>query len=428
MLHQHRSAAMTSRERLLATLNHRQPDRVCVDFGGTAVTGIHVGALHRLRQAVTGDKTWRVKVIEPYQMLGEVDEALRQALGIDVLGLMTRKTLFGFENAGWKPFRLFNGIDVLVPENFNTRTAPNGDILIYPEGDMAVPPSGRMPNGGNFFDTIIRQPPIDEDKLNPADNTEEFGLLSEADLEWYRQRIDALARADGGVILTMPGTAFGDIALVPGPWMKFPKGIRDIEEWYVSTAARQDYVLAVFEKQCEIALKNIETLIRVLGDRVHAVFLTGTDFGTQRGLFISIAAYRELFKPFHKRVNDLIHAKSSWKTFIHSCGSVVEMIPEFIEAGFDILNPVQCSAVGMDARTLKKEFGAHLTFWGGGANTQQTLQFGTPDEVYREARERIEIFGRDGGFVFDAVHNVQATTPTENMLAMFKAIRESGAA
>ncbi|MEI7903473.1 MAG: uroporphyrinogen decarboxylase family protein, partial [bacterium] len=178
-------------------------------------------------------------------------------------------------------------------------------------------------------------------------------------------------------------------------------------------------------RQCEIGLKNLETLIGVLGDRIQAVFLTGTDFGTQRGLFIGVEAYRELFKPYHKRVNDLVHARSSWKTFIHSCGAVSELIPEFIEAGFDILNPVQCSAAGMDARTIKKEFGRQITFWGGGANTQQTLQFGTSDEVYRECRERIEIFGVDGGFIFDAVHNVQSTTPTENMLAMFKAIRDS---
>jgi uroporphyrinogen-III decarboxylase len=155
------------------------------------------------------------------------------------------------------------------------------------------------------------------------------------------------------------------------------------------------------------------------------VFLTGTDFGTQRGLFISKGAYREMFKPYHVRINRFIHQRSTWQTFIHSCGAVYELLPEFIEAGFDILNPVQCSAVGMDAPTLKKEFGPHLTFWGGGVNTQQTLPFGTPDEVYREARERIEIFGAGGGFVFNAVHNIQGPTPAANIQAMFRAIKES---
>ena len=416
---------MNSRTRLQMALDHRQPDRVPVDFGGSAVTGIHVAAVHRLRQAVIGDKQYRVKVVEPYQMLGEVDSELRAALGIDVVPLTPRKTMFGFENAGWRPLTLFDGTPVLVPEHFAITTDANGDWLIYPEGDRAAPPSGRMPKGAHFFDSIIRQPPVDDDHLNVADNLEEFGPLGAEDLAFYRRRSAELEEGDHGVILTMPGTAFGDIALVPGPWMKYPKGIRDIEEWYVSTIARKDYVHAIFERQCEIGLQNIETLIGILGNRVQAVFITGTDFGTQRGLFISKAAYREMFKPYHERVNKLIHQKSAWKTFIHSCGSVRELLPEFIEAGFDLLNPVQCSAARMDARELKREFGQHLTFWGGGANTQQTLSFGTPDEVYREVRERVEIFGADGGFVFDAVHNVQATTPTANMLAMFRALKDS---
>jgi hypothetical protein len=387
---------------------------------------MHVSAVHRLRLAVTGDASWRVKVVEPYQMLGEIDGELRERLGIDVVGLVPRKTMFGFENAGWKPFELFDGTPVLVPEAFNTAADANGDLLIYPEGDREAPPSGRMPKGYYFFDALVRQPPLDEERLDPADNLEEFGPFGEEELAWYRRRaaeLDALGEV--GVALTMPGLAFGDIALVPAPWLKRPKGIRDIEEWYVSTVLRKDYVRAVFERQCEIGLANLESLFGILGDRVQAVFLTGTDFGTQRGLFIGPEAYRELYKPFHRRVNDLIHARTRWKTFIHSCGAIAPLIPDFIEAGFDILNPVQCSAVGMDARDLKREFGRHLTFWGGGANTQQTLQFGTADEVYRECRERIEIFGEGGGFVFDAVHNVQATTPTPNLLALFDAVRDS---
>jgi len=418
---------MNFRQRLEATLNHRQPDRVCVDFGATAVTGIHVTAVSRLRQAVLGQPDWRVKVIEPYQMLGEVDEALREALGIDVVGVLGRTTLFGFENIGWKPFELFDGTPVLVPEKFNvTVDDASGDLLMYPEGDLEAPPSGRMPQGGYFFDSIVRQPPLDESRLDPADNLEEFAPFGEREIAYYRREAERLAqRPDLGAILSMPGTAFGDIALVPVPWMKHPRGIRDIAEWYMSTAIRKDYVRAVFEKQCEIALGNIDLLAPILGDRVQAVFVTGTDFGTQRGLFISPAAYRDLFKPFHVAVNKRIHEKTTWKTFIHSCGSVVDLVPDFIEAGFDILNPVQTAAAGMDPRRLKKEFGRHLVFWGGGVDTQHTMAFGTSDEVYREVRERIEFFGEDGGFVFNSVHNIQANTPTENLLAMFKAIRDS---
>lgn len=386
---------------------------------------MHVAAVTRLRRAVVGDPDYRVKVPEPYQMLGEIDDELLDRLGIDVIGLPGRRTMFGFENRGWKPFTLFDGTEVLVPEDFRFQKDERGDLLLFPEGDTTAPPSGRMPQGGYFFDTIVRQPPIVEEKLDPADNCEEFQLLSDDDLAWYRAKIEAIDDGRRGIVGVLPGAAFGDIANVPVPWMKHPKGIRDVAEWYISTAARKDYVLAVFERQCEIAMANLERLAGVLGNRIQAVFVTGTDFGTQQGLFLSLKAYRELFKPYHIRVNRLIHEKTNWKTFLHSCGAVFELIPELIEAGFDILNPVQCSAAGMDPRRLKTEFGPQITFWGGGVNTQHTLAFGTPEEVYREVRERIEIFAPGGGFVFNTVHNVQATTPTENLVAMFRALADS---
>lgn len=416
---------MTSRERLKATLEHRQPDRACVDFGATFVTGIHVAAVTRLRRAVLGDGG-PVKVCEPYQMLGEVDDALREALGIDVIGVPGRRSLFGTEARDWKPFTLFDGTEVLVPGNFNTTKEPNGDLLIYPEGDTGAPPSGRMPKGGYFFDTIVRQPPIDDERLDPADNLEEFGPLSDADMAEYRAKRDWLdAHPGSGRILIVPGTGFGDIALVPAPFLKHPKGIRDIEEWYISTVARKDYVLEVFERQCAIAEKNLEVLFGFFGDRIDVALITGTDFGTQRGPFVSNATYREVFQPFHKRINRLIHERTGWKTFIHSCGSVYKLIPDFIEAGFDVLNPVQCSAAEMGAAALKREFGRDLVFWGGSVDTQRTLPFGTPEEVYREARERIAIFNAGGGFVFNAIHNIQGPTPVENVLALFRAVRDS---
>ena len=399
---------------------------MCVDFGSSAVTGMHAAAVSRLRRAVLGEPDYRVKVVEPYQMLAEIDPSLREALGIDVAPLAARTTLFGFENTGWKPFDLFDGTPVLVPQGFNVTAEPGSDLLMYPQGDTAAPPSGRMPKGGHFFDAIVRQDPIDEDRLDPADNLEEFGPLSEADLAHYRAEVRRAGGEPGvGHLVGVPGTAFGDIALVPATWMKHPKGIRDIEEWYVSTAARRDYVFKVFEGQCAIALANIDRLAAIVGDRADVAFVTGTDFGTQRGLFLSAKTYRDLYKPFHVAVNRRIHEKTPWKTFIHSCGSVVDLIGDFIDAGFDVLNPVQTSAAGMDPRRLKKEFGASIVFWGGGVDTQKTIAFGTPEDVYREVRERIDIFGPGGGFVFNAVHNIQANTPTENILAMFDALRAS---
>ena len=418
---------MNSRQRVEAALNHRQPDHVPLDLGASAVTGMHVSGVYKLRQALGLDKpATPVKVVEPYQMLGEIAPDLQDALGIDVVGLGGPKNMFGFENKDWRPWTTFDGSPVLVPGGFNTDPEPGGDILMYPEGDRSAPPSGRMPKGGFYFDTIVRQDPIDDEKLNVEDNLQEFGPISDELLEHFAGGADQLRRqSDRAILANFGGTAFGDIALVPAPWLKYPRGIRDIAEWYMSTVIRFDYVYEVFSRQCQIALGNLAKIYDAVGDRVSAVFITGTDFGTQQGPFISPRAYRDLFQPFHRRINDWIHEHTPWKTFIHSCGSVVALLPDIAEAGFDILNPVQCSAAGMDPRTLKEKFGDKITFWGGGVDTQQTLPFGTPEDIRRQVRERIEIFGGGGGFVFNTVHNVQAGTPAENLVALYEAVREA---
>ena len=414
---------MTSRERVEAALEHRQPDRIPLDLGGSAVTGMHVASVYLLRQALGLDPPGTpVKVVEPYQMLGEIAPDLMETLGVDIVGLGGRKTLFGFPNQNWKEWRLFDGTPVLVPEGFNTDPEPNGDILMYPEGDKAAAPSGRMPKDGFYFDTIVRQRPIDDATLDPEDNLQEFGPVTEEDLAWFAAEADRLHATGRAILGNFGGTAFGDIALVPAMWLKDPRGIRDIAEWYTSTIARRDYVYAVFEKQCEIALANLAKVHTVVGNKVSAVFITGTDFGAQHGPFIAPSAYRDLYQPFHSIVNNWIHTHTNWKTFIHSCGSVWAFMEDFVDAGFDILNPVQCSAKDMDPRRLKETHGGCVTFWGGGVDTQKTLPFGTPDEVRREVRERMEVFGAGGGFVFNTIHNVQACVPAENLVALYEAV------
>jgi len=259
----------------------------------------------------------------------------------------------------------FDGTPLLVPEAFNTDPEPNGDILIYPEGDRNAQPSGRMPKDGFYFDTIIRQQPIDEATLSVEDNLQEFTLLNEDDLNWYRSEAKRLAGTDKAALASFGGTAFGDIALAPGQWLKQPRGIRDITEWYTSALTRRDFVYELFSRQCDIGLANLERLRATFGDLVTAVFVTGTDFGAQHGPFIAPDVYRDLYMPFHKRVNEWMHKNTTWKSFIHSCGSVRVFMDDFIEAGFDILNPVQCSACDMDAQELKDNYGDRLTFWGG---------------------------------------------------------------
>jgi hypothetical protein len=413
---------MTSRERVIAALDHREADRIPFDLGGSAVTGMQASTVYKLRQALALDPPGTpVRVVEPYQVLGEIAPDLMDAIGIDVTHLWGRKTMFGFENSHWKEWRLFDGTPVLVPAGFNTVPEPNGDLLLYPEGDTSLAPSGRMPKGGYYVDAIVRQEPIDDDALRVEDNLEEFTPIADEDLEHFKNEAERLyTGTDKALLASFGGTAFGDIALVPAMWLRNPRGIRDIEEWYVSTVSRKELVRKIFEKQCEIALENLAKLYAVVGDRVVAAFTTGTDFGTQGGTFISPKAYRDLYQPFHREVNGWIHRHTGWKSFIHSCGSVYGLIPDFIESGFDILNPVQCSAADMDPVRLKSMFGDKLTFWGGGVDTQQTLPFGTPAQVAEEVKSRIRAFGPGGGFIFNAIHNVQAKVPVANLMAMIE--------
>ncbi|MBI2440690.1 MAG: methyltransferase [Lentisphaerae bacterium] len=419
---------MTPRERVRLALDHKEPDRVPRDLGGSPVTGMHVSMVYKFRQALGLDRPGTpVKVVEPYQMLGEIAPDLRQALAIDVVGLSPPSTLFGFKNENWKPWTMPDGTPTLVPEAFNTVPEPNGDFLQYPQGDRSAPPSGRMPAGGYFFDAIIRQEPLDEDHLRLEDNLEEFGPIADDSLAYFQRETERLFdETDQAILANFGGTAFGDIALVPAPWLKHPKGIRDVAEWYISTKARSDFVYKIFERQCEFALANLEKIHRRVGNRITAIFLTGTDFGRQDGPFISPESYRSLFKPFHRALNAWTHQHTTWKTFIHSCGSVRAFIPDFIEAGFDILNPVQCSAADMESKALKERYGDRITFWGGGVDTQKVLPFGTPAEVRRQVHERIQAFASGGGFVFNAIHNIQALTPVANLQAMYKALNDFG--
>jgi uroporphyrinogen-III decarboxylase len=411
-----------SKQRVLDTINHRTPDRVPVDFGATAVTGIHASCVAALREHFQLEKR-PVKVHEPFQMLGLVEDDLRQALCVDVQGVFRRGTMFGFKTEDWKPW-CFNGLEVLVPGKFSTTITPAGDTLIYPGGDLSAKPSGRMPKGFHFFDAIIRQDHFDPDRLNPEDNLEEFQPLTEEDLDEIAADTAAADRGDCALLASFGGTALGDIALVPTPNLADPRGIRDVTEWYISTRSRRDYIHQIFSRQVEIGLANLARIHARIGNTIDILFLCGTDFGTQTSSFCSVPTFRELWFPYYKQMCDWIHRNTAWKIFKHSCGSSERFYESFIEAGIDVINPVQCSAVGMDPEFLKSKYGDRLVFWGGGIDTQHILPFGTPSEVREQVLRRCEIFSKNGGFVFNAVHNVQAGTPVANIVAMIEAVKE----
>jgi hypothetical protein len=419
---------MSSRERVRLAVNHKEADRIPLDLGGSTTTGMHVDTVYQLRQALGLDPPGTpVRVIDVFQMLGEIAPDLGDAIGVDVVYLEKPVTLFGFRSEGWKPWTTFAGTPVLVPEGFNTEPDANGDILLYPEGDRSVAPSGRMPKGGFYFDAIVRLPTVDDEKLRVEDNLEEFGPVSDQDLAYLKKEAERLyTTTDQAILASFGGTSFGSFSMTTGPALKHPKGIRSVEEWQMSTITRRDHLRKILERQVEIGLANLAKIAPVVGDRVSVVVTCFADYGMQTGPFISVKTYRELYKPFHKAVNDWVHKNTLWKTFKHCCGSVRALLPDLIEAGFDIMNPVQTSAAGMDPKELKENFGDRLTFWGGGVDTQRTLPFATPDVVRQEVRERIKIFGPGGGFVFNPVHNIQARTPVENILAMYETVREYG--
>lgn len=412
-----------SRDKVRSALNHRNTGSVPVDFGATAVTGIHCRIVEALRNYY-GLEPRPVKIVDAFQMLGEVDAELAEKIGVDCIGIGGPKDIFDLDVTRMREQTTPWGQLVLVPEAMDLTPDAQRDVYVYAGGDKSYPPSAVMPKGCYFINAIERQHPIDEEQLNPEDNVEEFGLLTEGDLAYYRSETDKAYQTGRAVVASFGGTALGDVAFVPGMGLKQPKGIRSVVEWYMSTAMRQDYLHQVFEKEINIAIANYEKLWAALGDKIEVVLTCGTDFGSQESQFCSIDTFRELWLPHYRRMNDWIHQHTTWKIFKHSCGAIIPILPGLIEAGFDIINPVQINAKDMDSRRLKEEFGSRLTFWGGGVDTQKILPFGTPDEIRRHVKEQCEILGRDGGFVFNAVHNIQANVPVENVVAMFDALKD----
>jgi hypothetical protein len=412
-----------SKQNFLKTINHEQPSKVVVDFGSTSVTGIHVRIVEKLREYYGLEKR-PVKVIEPYQMLGEIDEELISEMDIDVVGLFGEKNMFGIPNRDWKEHTTPWGQEVLLPGEFNYTVNGNGDILMYPEGDLSARPSAMMPASGYFFDALDRQVPIDENMPGIEDNLEEFSKFTGHDLEYWKTQVGSVDSGSKGLVFSPGGAALGDIALVPAVGLKNPKGIRGVAEWYMSTLIREDFIKEIFDRQTDIAVDNLKSLYAVVGDKPDVVFICGTDFGTQNSTFCSPETYASLWLPYYKKVNDWIHTNTSWKTFKHSCGAVESFIELFIGSGFDIINPVQINASGMDPVLLKKKYGDRIVFWGGGVDTQGAFQFGTPGQVKDQVRRQCEIFNNNGGFVFNTVHNIQANVPFENVVAMLEALKE----
>ncbi len=415
---------MTSRERVRAAINHRVPDRAPIDLASTLVTGIQAGLYAQLKRAL-GIEGGAVRVYDPFQLLAEVEEPVKKALGVDTYGIQLPKTLFGYTNENWKPWTLPDGTEVLISGHFEYDVLENGSIVQYPKGDRSAPPSGMLPKNGFYFDSIVRQEPIDEASLDPKEWVDQtYSLYSDEDLRYLEETsIRMYEDTDYSLVGNFWGAGFGDIAIVPGPNVLHPKGIRDPEEWYLSLASRKGYIKDIFGYQFELQMQNLQLYQEAVGNRIDVVVMSGTDFGGQLRPLISPKTYRELFKPFHTEMNGWVHENTTWKTFYHSCGAIAPFLDDFHEAGVDILNPVQVSAAGMSPEFLKENYGDKFVFWGGAVNPQQTLAFGSQEEVREEVAHNLSIFGKGGGYVFNNVHNIQSGVPVENVLAMFEVAR-----
>jgi hypothetical protein len=417
---------MNSRERVSAAINHRTPDRVPIDLGATGQTGISVSALYRLRQHY-GLEQKPLEVFEITQMLGVVDEDLRQVIGADVVGINHPANSLGVpDSVDKKPFIMPDGTPTWIAAANEYDTLPDGGIKMYPQGDRNASPSIYMPSGGYFFDIIDRAGEVDEDDLTPIEDFKDlYTVLSDETARYFEKESRRLFETtDYAIIGNLGGGGLGDPGYIPGAFEKSPRGIRKFDEWMMAQILYPDYVKAVFEYQTEVMLKNLEIYKQAMGERIQIVWISGTDFGTQNAGFFSTDIFQELYKPYYKKMNDWVHQNTNWKTFYHSCGSVVSYLDDFVEMGMDILNPVQLSASGMDARMLKDQYGDKLVFWGGGIDTQEVLPRGTPEQVKAQVQERLDILSKGGGYVFNTIHNIVGNTPVENIAAAFEAVHD----
>ena len=199
-----------------------------------------------------------------------------------------------------------------------------------------------------------------------------------------------------------------------------------ITDWLCRLVTEPDYALSILQATARRAVENLRIYLQAVGKYIDTIFMSGTDFGTQKGELFSPQIFKELYVSNIRLMTDYVHRHSHVKTMYHSCGSNFNLIDYFIEAGVDILNPVQTTAANMDPVELKKRFGGRIVFWGGGVDTQTVLPYGTADEVRQQVKQRVQVFGPGGGFVFAGIHDIQYGVPPENILAMADAAAEFG--
>jgi uroporphyrinogen decarboxylase len=397
---------MTSRERILRAIRHQPVDRVPMDLGGTRQSGIAALAYARFRHLVQPDQTRPFQVFDVFQMLAEIEPEMSEHLPSDTIALNRLAVAFGIPNRDWKPWRLFDGTQVLVPGEFNPIQNHSGDWELWRAGI----PIGRMPADGFYFDRLEKYPGA----LHPNLTTWSVPRLSDVELDHYAATARHLFESTDKAL----------IAALGPPYELFNGiGQGGFEDWMITFASEPDYVADLYQLLTDAWIDNLQLLHQAVGDRL-AILQICDDFGTQRAPFLSVPMFRDRLLPAYQRGLDWIHTHTPWKVMLHSDGALYPLLPSIIEMGVDILNPVQTSAAGMDAKRLKTEFGNQLVFWGGSCDPQTTLRSGSPADVATETHAHLEVFTPNSGYVFAPVHNIQADVPAENIRALVDTARE----
>ena len=401
---------MTSRDRVLKTLKHCEPDRVPIDLGGMRSTGIHAKAYRRFVDYL-GYRDLPVKVFDVHQMLAFVDDEIRREVHSDAIEL--KRLNGGFETRidSWNGRNIFDdGSRYLFPDGFDPKVKEDGSLVIERDGvEVAT-----MPRGGHYFDRSYFP-------LAHAGRKEKISVLvlprlTGEEIEFLKAQLTGIRESTDCAVIG----AFGGNFLEAGHSMF---GYQEFMERLITDRPLMEFFL---DRLLETYLVDLEKYLSALGDDIDIIQI-GDDYGTQENTAISPRIFRSIFKPRLKTLCDFIHRKKpDLFIFLHSCGSVYTFIPDFIEVGVQILNPVQTNAKNMEPERLKSEFGRDIVFWGGGCDTQHVLPFGTLKDLEDDIRRRIDIFSPGGGFVFSPIHNIQAEVPPEKIFRLFECAYEYG--
>lgn len=407
---------MNSRERVLEAVNFRKPDRVPIDLGGIRASGINAVVYDQLKKRM-GIYT-PTKIHDSMQILAELEMEVLDRLHVDVVPLEAVTAEWALQDASEGIERsLFCGLKVHFPPNTRIGEEPDGNWVLYGQDDR---PYARMPKDGLYFDfirTTLSGHKIDPNAFKPRTTVsdEELEILAERSRHLFENTDKAIL--GWGASISMLGLS----ALLSD---NITQG--SLDEWLCMLMVEKETANEMMARYVDATISCMKMYHQAIGDRCFAWGVASDDAGTQRSELIAPNLFQEMIAPHYKRVCDWVHNNTGWKTYLHSCGSVYNYIPYWIDAGIDILNPVQISAANMEPERLKCEFGGKIVFWGGGCDTQRVLPLGTREEIREHVRRNIDIFGRDGGFVFTQVHNIQQNVPVENVEAMFEAAYEFG--